>query len=110
MQARRPTGRALSGAGPTRATRHALRSRELPERLQRGHPRPDLRPGAGSASCPPHANQRLAYLTFAAESREEILALAARYRALVHIERTFHQADLASARLAGPARTWIRMA
>jgi cyclic beta-1,2-glucan synthetase len=44
----------------------------------------------------PHTHVHLAYLTFAAESREDILALAARYQGLARIERTFHQSDLAA--------------
>ncbi len=47
-----------------------------------------------------HASANLAYLTFAAESREAILALARRYRSWSLIERSFHQADIA-------AQTWL---
>ena len=47
-----------------------------------------------------HESANLAYLTFAAESREAILALARRYRSWPLVERTFHQADIA-------AQTWL---
>jgi cyclic beta-1,2-glucan synthetase len=48
----------------------------------------------------PHQSTNLAYLTFAADSREAIIALAARYRSWTLIERTFHQANIA-------AQTWL---
>ena len=48
----------------------------------------------------PHESADLAYLTFAAESREAILALARRYRSWTLIERSFHQANIA-------AQTWL---
>jgi cyclic beta-1,2-glucan synthetase len=44
----------------------------------------------------PYETMQLAYLTFAASSREEILAMADRYHAWAQIERAFHQADLAA--------------
>ena len=44
----------------------------------------------------PHASADLAYLTFAAESREGILALAKRYRNWTLIEHSFHQANIAA--------------
>ena len=44
----------------------------------------------------PHASADLAYLTFAAESREAILALARRYRNWTLVEHTFHQANIAA--------------
>ena len=44
----------------------------------------------------PFETAQLAYLTFAAASREEILSLAARYHPWSQMERSFHQADLAS--------------
>lgn len=44
----------------------------------------------------PHQAANLAYLTFAAESREKLVALAQRYRSWNLIERSFHQADIAS--------------
>ncbi len=43
----------------------------------------------------PHASAEVAYLTFAADSREGILAMAARYSLWPLIERTYHHADLA---------------
>ncbi len=48
----------------------------------------------------PHASVNLAYLTFAAESKEAILALAQRYQSWALVERSFHQADIA-------AQTWL---
>lgn len=42
----------------------------------------------------PHENIRLVYLTMAAESREEILALAGRYRNWTQVDRSFHHANL----------------
>ena len=48
----------------------------------------------------PHASADLAYLTFAAESREAILALARRYRNWTLVEHSFHQANIA-------AQTWL---
>ncbi len=47
-----------------------------------------------------HEGADLAYLTFAAESREAIMALAKRYRSWSLIERSFHQANIA-------AQTWM---
>ncbi len=47
-----------------------------------------------------HESADLAYLTFAAESREAILALAKRYRSWTLIENSFHQANIA-------AQTWL---
>ncbi len=44
----------------------------------------------------PHASAELAYLTFAAESREAILALAGRYRNWTLVEQSFHQANIAA--------------
>ena len=48
----------------------------------------------------PHESADLAYLTFAADSREAILALANRYRSWTLVERSFHQANIA-------AQTWL---
>ena len=48
----------------------------------------------------PHESADLAYLTFAAESREAIIALARRYRSWTLVERSFHQANIA-------AQTWL---
>ena len=48
----------------------------------------------------PHESAELAYLTFAGEDREAILALARRYRSWELIERSFHQANIA-------AQTWL---
>ncbi len=45
---------------------------------------------------PPHEGADLAYLTFAGESREEILALAGRFASWILIDRSFHQADIAA--------------
>jgi cyclic beta-1,2-glucan synthetase len=42
----------------------------------------------------PHESAELAYLTFAGESREAIMALAKRYSNWSLIERSYHQADL----------------
>ncbi len=43
----------------------------------------------------PHGSNDLAFLTFAGESREAILALANRYRNWTLIEHSFHQANIA---------------
>ncbi len=51
-------------------------------------------------SLPPHEGVELAYLTFAADSREAIIALANRYRTWTLVERSFHQANIA-------AQTWL---
>jgi cyclic beta-1,2-glucan synthetase len=48
----------------------------------------------------PHENTELAYLTFAADSRENILSLARRYRSWPVVEHSFHQANMA-------AQTWL---
>ena len=48
----------------------------------------------------PHGSVELAYLTFAAESREAILALAGRFRSWTLVERSFRQADIA-------AQSWL---
>ena len=48
----------------------------------------------------PHESIELAYLTFAGDSREAILALARRYSSWSLIERSFHQANIA-------AQTWL---
>ncbi|MDP2966598.1 MAG: glucoamylase family protein [Pelolinea sp.] len=48
----------------------------------------------------PHESAYIAYLTFAAESREAIIALARRYRSWILVERSFHQANIA-------AQTWL---
>ena len=48
----------------------------------------------------PHESVNLAYLTFAAESREAIIALARRYRSWTLVERSFHQANIS-------AQTWL---
>ena len=48
----------------------------------------------------PHESANLAYITFAAESRDAIIALAKRYCSWTLIERSFHQADIA-------AQTWL---
>ena len=42
----------------------------------------------------PHESTNLAYVTFAAESREGIITLAKRYRSWSQIERSFRQADI----------------
>ena len=44
----------------------------------------------------PHESAKAAFLTFAADSREAIIALALRYRSWTIIDRSFHQADIAS--------------
>ena len=43
-----------------------------------------------------HESVHLAFLTFAGESREAIIALANRYRSWTLIERSFHQANIAA--------------
>ncbi len=48
----------------------------------------------------PRQSADLAYLTFAGESREAILALARRYRGWALVDRSFHQANIA-------AQTWL---
>jgi cyclic beta-1,2-glucan synthetase len=48
----------------------------------------------------PHESAKIAYLTFAAESREAIIALARRYRSWTLVERSFHQANIT-------AQTWL---
>jgi cyclic beta-1,2-glucan synthetase len=48
----------------------------------------------------PHESANLAYLTFAAESRDAIISLARRYRNWTLVERSIHQADIA-------AQTWL---
>jgi cyclic beta-1,2-glucan synthetase len=48
----------------------------------------------------PHESAALAYLTFAAESREALIALAKRYHSWTLVERSFHQADIA-------VQTWL---
>jgi cyclic beta-1,2-glucan synthetase len=48
----------------------------------------------------PHASAELAYLTFVADSREALLALARRYSQWSLIESSFHQANLA-------AQSWL---
>ncbi len=48
----------------------------------------------------PHANSELAYLTFVGDSREAVLALAARYSLWPLIDRTFRQADIS-------AQSWL---
>jgi len=67
---------------------------------------PDGRPGATGATLDPifslgqevvlepHQNTRLAWLTIAAGSREEVIRLAARYRQWSQVDRAFHQARL----------------
>lgn len=47
-------------------------------------------------SLEPHQGADLAYLTFAAENRETIIALANRYRSWTLVEHTFHQANIAA--------------
>lgn len=47
-----------------------------------------------------HENAQIAYLTFAASSRDGILDLARRYQAWGQVERAFHQADIA-------AQSWL---
>ncbi|OGN93955.1 MAG: hypothetical protein A2Z71_05070, partial [Chloroflexi bacterium RBG_13_50_21] len=42
----------------------------------------------------PHESAELAYLTFAGESREEVLALARRYSSWSQIEGSYHQANI----------------
>jgi len=48
----------------------------------------------------PHESAELAYLTFAGESREVVLALARRYSSWSLIERSFHQANIS-------VQTWL---
>ena len=48
----------------------------------------------------PHTGANLAYLTFAAESREAILSMAVRYNNWILIQHSFQQADIA-------AQTWL---
>ncbi|HZU87232.1 MAG TPA: glucoamylase family protein, partial [Anaerolineaceae bacterium] len=48
----------------------------------------------------PHESMNLAYLTFAAESREAIISLARRYRSWTLVERSFHLANIA-------IQTWL---
>jgi cyclic beta-1,2-glucan synthetase len=48
----------------------------------------------------PHESVNLAYLTFAAESREALIELARRYHSWNLIVRSFHQANIA-------AQTWL---
>jgi cyclic beta-1,2-glucan synthetase len=48
----------------------------------------------------PQESTELAYLTFAGDSREELLVLARRYSSWSLIERSFHQANIA-------AQTWL---
>ncbi len=48
----------------------------------------------------PHESADLAYLTFAAESREAIIGLARRYQSWTLVERSFTQANIA-------AQTWL---
>jgi cyclic beta-1,2-glucan synthetase len=48
----------------------------------------------------PHTSTDVAYLTFAADSREGIIALASRYRNWTQITHTFRQADIA-------AQAWV---
>ena len=48
----------------------------------------------------PHESTDIAYLTFAGESRESIIALANRYRSWALIERSFQQANIV-------AHTWL---
>jgi cyclic beta-1,2-glucan synthetase len=51
-------------------------------------------------SLNPHESSELAFLTFAGDSREAVLALARRYFNWPLIERSFHQANIA-------AQTWL---
>jgi cyclic beta-1,2-glucan synthetase len=48
----------------------------------------------------PHESAELAYLTFAGDSREAILALARRYSSWSQIERSYHQANIS-------VQTWL---
>jgi cyclic beta-1,2-glucan synthetase len=48
----------------------------------------------------PHDNVDLAYLTFTAENRDLLLAIARRYRSWLLIDRTFHQANITT-------QTWL---
>ena len=48
----------------------------------------------------PHQSTDVAYITFSAESREEILEMANRYQNWTIIDRTFHQANIS-------AHTWL---
>ena len=48
----------------------------------------------------PHESAELAYLTFAGESREAILALARRYSSWTLIERSYHQSNIS-------VQTWL---
>ena len=52
----------------------------------------------------PHESTELAYVTFAGDSREAIVALARRYSSWQLIERSYHQADLSAPGLAGEAK------
>ena len=47
-------------------------------------------------SLEPHEHKQIVYLTFAAESRDEILELAQRYRSWDLMERSFNQSDINS--------------
>lgn len=51
-------------------------------------------------SLKPHESATLAFLTFAGESREEIIALASRYHSWTLVERSFYQASIA-------AQSWL---
>lgn len=51
-------------------------------------------------SLQPHENANLAYLTFAGENREAVIALASRYRSWTLVQRSFHQANIA-------AQSWL---
>jgi cyclic beta-1,2-glucan synthetase len=54
----------------------------------------------GEIRLEPHESSDLAFMTFAAESREAIIALAKRYISWTLVERSFHQANIA-------AQTWL---
>lgn len=53
-----------------------------------------------SVTIAPHESAELAYLTFAAENRESLMAIARRYHNWILIDRSFHQASIA-------AQTWL---
>ena len=54
----------------------------------------------GEIRLEPHESADLAFMTFAAESREALIALAKRYLSWSLVERSFHQANIA-------AQTWL---
>ena len=93
---------ALSGAGALCATRLALESPEYLTGTTGATLDPIFCPWPGSRT-EPHGSAELAYLTFAGESREAVLNLAARYRSWSLVERTFQPGRFRRAGLAGQA-------